>query len=64
MQTLSGNLTQLLPSKYQTEGYTLSEEQDFIHVYFEGKHLATFSSHRTNLSTITEFIENRIIAGD
>jgi len=62
MPTLSGNLTQLLPGKYQTAGYALSEEEDFIHVYFKGKHLETFSSHRTNLSAITEFIENRIIA--
>ncbi len=62
MQTLSGNLTHLLPGKYQTAGYTLSEDEDCIYVYFKGKHLKTFSSHRTNLSAITEFIENRIIA--
>jgi hypothetical protein len=59
---MTGNLTELLTEKQRQAGYTLSFEEDYIHVYFEGKYLSTFSSHRQDIGAISESINNKMIA--
>jgi hypothetical protein len=42
---VKGNLTQLLNVRYQREGYTLTESEDFVELFYKGKNVAVFSSH-------------------
>ena len=52
-----GNITQLMDPKYQRLGYSLIEAEDFLELYRVGKQVATFSSHRTNLNAVNDYIE-------
>ena len=57
MQNILGNITQLLKYEYQRQGYSLTEDEDFINLHFKGKQVATFSTHRTNLNAVNDHIE-------
>jgi hypothetical protein len=55
--TISGNITQLLPFKAQTEGWTLSESEDFVELFYHGKQAATFSAHGAKIEKVNKFID-------
>ena len=55
--TVLGNITELLDPKYQQAGYALTEDEVFIYLHFKGKQVATFSTHRTNLNAVNDYIE-------
>ena len=59
MQNILGNITQLLPYKFQQQGYQVTESEDFIDVHYHGKQIGTFSTHnRDDLKEIIKLVEN------
>jgi len=51
--TLSGNITQLLPEKAQREGWTMTEDEDFVYLNYKSqKNLAVFSAVGLQMSNI------------
>jgi hypothetical protein len=59
--TIKGSLTAMLPDKYQTLGYQLSEDEDFVYLLTPDKKSVVFSSHGVVMSKIEEVISKREI---
>ena len=56
--TLSGNITQLLKEKAQREGWTMTEDEDFVYLNYKSqKNLAVFSAVGLQMSKVVSFID-------
>lgn len=55
--TIHGVLTQLLNPKYIAQGYSLSEDEDFLYVEFKGRVVHVFNSRRATIEAIESEIE-------
>jgi len=58
-----GKITELLEPKYRNLGYSLTEAEDFLNLYLDGKQIATFSSHWNSLDKVNEYIEMHTMEG-
>lgn len=59
--TMVGNLTQLLKPEYREQGYTLSEDEDYLYLFRNDERQAVFSSHGATIERVHSFIESRNI---
>jgi hypothetical protein len=60
--TIKGNLTQLLKPEQRTDGWILSEDEDFLYLNRNGKSEAIFNAHTSCLDKIDDYIKNQNIA--
>jgi len=55
--TFHGVLTALLKPKYVAQGYSLSEDEDFVYVEFKGRVVHVFNARRATIEAIESEIE-------
>lgn len=56
---LKALITAMLPEKYQTLGYSLTEDEDFVYLVTPDKESIVFSSHGATMQKINESISER-----
>ena len=56
MATIKGILTAMLKQEYQSKGYRLYKDEDFVYIMKDGEILKTFNSHGVTLDTINNTI--------
>jgi DNA-binding transcriptional MerR regulator len=56
MATIKGILTAMLKQEYQSKGYRLYKDEDFVYIMKDGEILKTFNSHGVTLDTINNNI--------
>lgn len=54
-----GILTKLLTPDQQNQGYSLSEDEDFLYLELDGKVIGVFNARTSCLDRITEFISKQ-----
>jgi DNA-binding transcriptional MerR regulator len=56
MATIKGILTAMLKQEYQSKGYRLYKDEDFVYIMKDGNVLKTFNSHGVTIDTINNNI--------